>query len=101
MRRMRFLELLGIGIFLVVFLILAYLFLWREYEINKGVGSSEVKLMKHSLTERVRVVDARTGQTILIYEDGFGVTLDNVERLPDGQFRVTLTDHSLKTESTR
>lgn len=73
-----------------------YLFFIHEYEIPpRKEYSVKVKLYRKPVTGETRIVEAETGRyTFFSYYDGFGVTLENVEKLPNGEWKVTLKDHS-------
>ncbi|PYS86401.1 MAG: hypothetical protein DMF62_16030 [Acidobacteria bacterium] len=73
-----------------------YLFFVREYEMPAHKEfSTKVKLLRKPVTGETRIVDAETGhRTWFSYYDGFGVTLENVEKLPNGEWRITLKDHN-------
>ena len=86
----------AIGFLAIVFGFLFYLFFVYDYEVpTPKEFSAKVKLYTKPVTGETRIVDAETGRgTFFSYYDGFGVTLENVEKLPNGEWRITLKDHA-------
>ncbi len=90
-------RILSIGAVVLVFVITAVVvhsIIFREYELNKLETNPGVKLMKNLLTENIRVVDSESGHTIFSYPDGFGMVLENIEKQPNGEWQITIRDHS-------
>lgn len=73
-----------------------YLFFIFTYEVApQRAFSANVKLFRHSVTGETEIVDAEIGRPILVsYYDSFGVTLEDVEKLPNGEWKITVKDHN-------
>lgn len=90
-------SLLSLGAVILVFASLAvcaYLYIFREYEVFKLDKRDDVKLLRNTLREEIRVVDADSKQTIFRYSDGEGMVLENIEKLPNGEWKIMMRDLS-------
>lgn len=94
MRRMQILRYAAFAIPIALLAVSAYLYFFREYEIAAPENNAEIKLFKNMLSDDVKVIDNETRQTIFCYQDGYGLTLEKVEKLPEGKWKVTLKDHT-------
>ncbi len=83
----------------ILFAGLGYLYFYREYEVNKLPDNHEVKLLKNALTEEIRVINAETKQTLFRYSDGNGIVLQDVQKLPNGEWKIIMRDLNQSNDS--
>ena len=80
------------SIIAILLAFVGYLYFHREYEVNKLPDNREVKLLKNALTEEIRVINAETKQTLFRYSDGYGIVLQDVQKLPNGEWKIVIRD---------
>lgn len=89
-RIMRRLPVLILSLIIIGFC--GYLLFLREHEIKPLGERGDISLRKNPFSEDVRVIDNETGRTIFRYQDGSGIVLKQIDKIPQGEWRIVIED---------
>src|SRR5437867_1660270 len=92
MRRMQILTSSVVIVLIGLLVFCGYLLSLREFEIERIGNRADIKLLKSTIWGDIRVIDAESRQTIFRYRDEEGIVLRDIEKLPNGEWKIIVED---------